>query len=207
MASTEPCVSALTTTFSTLEVVDASWSKRFSSVTLARRLFLAQRLGFLARCSASSRAAFSSSTTLNSRPASGTPFKPRTLTATEGAGFLEALAFFVDQRAHAAVVLAANNDIAHAQRAFAHQHGGGGAAGLQAGFDHVAFGAAVRIGFEFQQIGLEQNHLDELIDALLGQRGNIDENRVATPIVRHQAFVLQLLADLQRSWRWDGRSC
>ena len=36
------------------------------------------------RCSARSRAAFSSSTTLNSSPASGTPFKPRTLTATEG---------------------------------------------------------------------------------------------------------------------------
>ena len=38
----------------------------------------------------------------------------------------------------------------------------------------------------------------QLVHALLGQRGNIDKNRVATPIVRHQAFVLQLLAHLQR---------
>ena len=38
----------------------------------------------------------------------------------------------------------------------------------------------------------------QLVHALLGQRGNIHENRVAAPVVRHQPLVLQLLADLQR---------
>ena len=33
---------------------------------------------------------------------------------------------------------------------------------------------------------------------MLGQPGNIDENRVAAPVVGYQALVLQLLADLQR---------
>ena len=45
----------------------------------------------IARCSARSRAAFSSSTTLNSRPASGTPFKPSTFTATDGPASLSRL--------------------------------------------------------------------------------------------------------------------
>ena len=60
------------------------------------------------------------------------------------AGFLEAFALLVDERAHAAVILAADDDVADAQRAFAHQHRGGRAAGLEAGFDDVALGAAVR---------------------------------------------------------------
>ena len=97
-----------------------------------------------------------------------------------------------------AVVLAADDDVADAQRAFAHQHRRGRAAGFEAGFDDVALGAAVGIGLQLQQVGLEQNHFDQLVHALLGQRGNIHENRVAAPIVRHQALVLQLLADLQR---------
>ena len=60
------------------------------------------------------------------------------------AGLLEALALLVDERAHPAVILAADDDVAHAQRAFAHQHRRRRAARLQAGFDDVAFGAAVR---------------------------------------------------------------
>jgi hypothetical protein len=49
--------------------------ERFSSSSL---------FAVIARCSARTRAAFSSSTELNSQPASGTPFKPSTLTATDG---------------------------------------------------------------------------------------------------------------------------
>ena len=54
------------------------------------------------------------------------------------------------------------------------------------------------IRLQFQQVGLEQNHFQQLVDALFGQRGNIDENRIATPFVRHEAFVLKLLADFER---------
>ena len=54
------------------------------------------------------------------------------------------------------------------------------------------------IGLQFQQIGLEQNHFEQFVHALFGERGNVHENRVAAPIVGHEAFVLQLLADLHR---------
>jgi hypothetical protein len=64
--------------------------------------FLAQRFGFLFAWPASSRAAFSSSTTLNSRPASGTPFKPRTFHRDRRAGFLKTFAFLTNERPDAA---------------------------------------------------------------------------------------------------------
>jgi len=74
---------ALTTILSALLCAASSESEQIFKRDL-RAILQILRFGSLARCSASSRAAFSSSTTLNSRPASGTPFKPRTLTATDG---------------------------------------------------------------------------------------------------------------------------
>ena len=73
-----------------------------------------------------------------------------------------------------------------------------GPPGSRPGLDDITFGAAIRVGLKLEQIGLQQNHFDQLIDALLGQRGNIDENGIATPIVRNQTFVLQLLANFHR---------
>ena len=78
------------------------------------------------------------------------------LDGDRGSRFLEPLAFLANQRARLAVVLAADDDIAHAQRAFAHEHRGDRAAGFEAGFDDVALGAAVRVGLQLQQIRLEQ---------------------------------------------------
>ena len=113
-------------------------------------------------------------------------------------GFLEPLALLADERADAAVKFAAQNDVADAQRAFADQHRRRRAARLDAGFDDVALGAAVGVRLEFQQFGLEQNHFQQLVHALFGERGNVHENRVAAPVVRHESLVLQLLADFQR---------
>jgi len=44
---------------------------------------------------------------------------------------------------------------------------------------------------------LEQDHFDQLVHALFCQRGNIHKNSVATPIVRNQPFILQLLTNPQ----------
>ena len=59
----------------------------------------------------------------------------------------------------------------------------------------IALGAAVGIRLEFEQFGLKQDHFQQLVHALLGERGNVHKNRIATPIIRHQPLVLQLLAD------------
>ena len=65
--------------------------------------------------------------------------------------------------------------------------------------DSMTLPLARRLGLALQleQIGLKQDHLDQLIDVLPGEGGDLDEDRIPAPIVRHQAFVLQLLADLQ----------
>jgi hypothetical protein len=38
------------------------------------------------------------------------------------------------------------------------------APGIQLGLDHMAAGQFVRIGFEFQDLGLQQNHLQQFVD-------------------------------------------
>ena len=73
-----------------------------------------------------------------------------------------------------------------------------GTARFNARFYHVAFGAAVGIRLELEQLGLQQNHFQQFVHALLGERGNVHKNGVATPIVGDQSLVLQLLAHLHR---------
>jgi hypothetical protein len=96
-------------------------------------------------------------------------------------GFLEALALFVDERAGLAVILAADDDIAETQRAFAHEHGGHRTAGFDAGFDDIALGIAVGVRLQLQQVGLEQNHFEQLVHALLGERGAVHERSFRRP--------------------------
>ena len=100
----------------------------------------------------------------------GHAVEAQNLDGNGGSGFLLAFPFLIDQRADTAIILAANDDIAHAQGSFANQDRGRRTARLQAGFNDVAFGAAVRIGLQFQQVRLEQNHLDQFVHALLGER-------------------------------------
>ena len=115
--------------------------------------------------------------------------------------FLHALAVLVDQGADAAVEMVAENDVADAQRALADKDGRGRSAGFQTGLDDVALGIAVGIRLELEQVGLEHDHLQELVDAGLGQRRDVAIDRFATPVVGHETLFLELLADLQRIGR------
>lgn len=110
-------------------------------------------------------------------------------------GLLQSLALLVDERADAAIMRAAKDDVADAERALAHQDGGGGTARLQTRFNDVALGLAVRVGFQLKKVGLEDNHLQELVNALLGECRTIHEKSGAAPFVGCEAFFLQLLTD------------
>ena len=206
IASTEPWVSALTTILRDLAAEVAMVAKRFSSVTLLRFSLASWRVT-MARVSPSSRAAFSFSRTLNSKTGFRNAVQAQELYGHGGTGFLEALAFFVNQGANAAPKLAADNDIAHMQGAFANEHGGGRTARSEAGLDHIAFGAAIRVGFQFEQVGLEDEHLQKLIDALFRQSRNIHENGIATPFIRNQALYPEAAGAPSWDWRSDDRTC
>src|SRR6266513_667599 len=112
--------------------------------------------------------------------------------------FLQPFSFLVYQRADFAPVGSADNHVTDMQRSFANQHGGRRPSGFEAGLDHVAFGKAVGVGFELQDLRLEHDHLEQLVDALLRERRNVHKNCAAAPLLTNQSFVLQLLADSHR---------
>ena len=116
--------------------------------------------------------------------------------------FLKPFSFLVYQRADFAPVLSADNHVADMQRSFANQHGGRRPSRFEAGLDHVAFGKAVGVGFELQDLGLEHDHFEQLVDALLRERRNVHKNCAAAPLLTNQSFVLQLLADSHRVGVW-----
>ena len=77
------------------------------------------------------------------------------------------LAGLVEQRPHAAEFLADQQRIAELQRAAQHQHGGDRAAALlEAGLDHVAGRETGGRRLQLEHLGLQQDAVEQLIDAL-----------------------------------------
>ena len=83
IASTEPCISAFRTTFNTFTSAAVMFSKIPSNDVFWRRANFTSR-NFPCRNNATSRALFSSGTTIASSPACGIADKPNTSTGIEG---------------------------------------------------------------------------------------------------------------------------
>ena len=82
----------------------------------------------------------------------------------------------VEHRADAAVLLPGEQDVADLQLALADQHrSDGAAAALEARFEHDA-GRRTRVGrFEVEQLRLQQQRVEQLVDAFTGLRRDVDE--------------------------------
>ena len=106
------------------------------------------------------------------------------------AGLLDALALVVHQRANFAKVVAADHDVADLQRALTDEQRGGWAAGFHAGFNDISDCLAVGVGLQFEHFGLEQDHAEQLVDISGFQRGDIDKNGFAAPLLADDAFFL-----------------
>ena len=103
------------------------------------------------------------------------------------------LAFVVKHGADFSEDRAAKEEIAGAERAVLHEHGGdSAAAAIHAGFEHGAAGRSVRIGLQLAHIGDEQNHFEQFIEILFLFGGNFHHHRVAAPFFRHQAAIGKL---------------
>ncbi len=84
-------------------------------------------------------------------------------------GRLHLLAQRVEQRTHAAELLARDDRIARLERAALHQHGRDRAAALlDAGLEHDAHGEAGGRRLEVEHFGLQQHGFEQLVDALAG---------------------------------------
>ena len=79
------------------------------------------------------------------------------------------LAGLVEHRADTAVLLPGEQDVADLQLALADQHRrDGAAAALEARLEHHAGGRAAVGGLEVEQLGLQQQRIEQLVDALPG---------------------------------------
>jgi hypothetical protein len=94
-------------------------------------------------------------------------------------------------------VHAADEVVADAQRAVLHEHRRHRAlARIELRLDHRARWRAVGVGLEVQDLGLQEDLLEQLVDvrALLGR--DLGREHVAAELLQHDAVLQQLLLDL-----------
>src|SRR4051794_28618621 len=97
---------------------------------------------------------------------------------------LHALAGVVGHRPHAAPVGARDDRVTDLQRAALHEHGHHGAAArIELGLDHGAGGLRVRVGGELLDVGHQQQALEQVVEALARLGRDVDEHRVAAPLL------------------------
>ena len=112
------------------------------------------------------------------------------LDGNRGSGFFHGLAVLVGQRAHPAELAAGDEDVANLEGTPMHQDRGNRTpAALQLGLDHHAFGVAVRVGLELQQLGLECDGLDQLVQVGLFRGRDLDREHVAAHVLDHQIVL------------------
>ena len=126
-------------------------------------------------------------------PASGTSARPRTHDRARRTGLGDALAHVVLEGADAAERLADDDDVADLERAGLDQRGRDRAAALvELRLDDRADGRALRVGLELLEVGDEQDHLDELVEAQARLRRDRHERHVAAVLLDDDAGLGQL---------------
>ena len=82
------------------------------------------------------------------------------------------------------------------QSAFLYQHGcDRTAAAIELGFDHGAARRAVGLRLQLHHVGLQQDHLEQLLDSFAGAGGNRHRDRFAAVVFGDQPLLGQLLLD------------
>ena len=110
--------------------------------------------------------------------------RPRTTAADDGPDLLGPLAGRVLEGADLAVGLADDDDVADPQRAGLDDDGGHRAAALvHLGLDDRADGGALRVGLQLLEVGDEQDHLEELLEADPRLRRDRHERHVAAVLL------------------------
>ena len=88
----------------------------------------------------------------------------------------------------------ADHRVADLQGTFANEHGRRGThSRLKLRLDDAAFRGTLRRGPQLHDLRLQQDHLQQLVEILLGRCRHIDGDRLAAPRLRAQAVFLQLL--------------
>ena len=104
----------------------------------------------------------------------------------------------VEHGSHAPVGGSGHDRVADAQGSGLHEHRRHGAATLvEVRLDGNTASVLVGVGAHVQAgIGGQQHRLEQLVDALALERGNVDEHRVAAVLLRNEVVLGELLANL-----------
>ena len=196
-ASSEPATSALRTMSSSL--MSPSWAREKTSSRLTLRAWRRARasvLSRLARSWASWRARRSFSTAWTNSPASQTPSKPSTSTGIPGPALLDAVAGEVVHRPDPAPLRAGDQRVADLERAALDEDADDrAAAGVELGLDHGARGGRVGVGAELLELGDEQDHVEQVVEAFVGLGRDVDVDGLAAPLLGGEAVGGELVAD------------
>ena len=130
------------------------------------------------------------------------------LDGRRGAGLGEARAAVVEHRADAADGRAREEHVADVERALLDEDGRERAlAGLAPRLEDDAAGGARRDGLELEHLGLQEDHLEELVDPDLLLGGDLAGDDVAAELLDEDALLRELLLDALRRSRRACRSC
>ena len=111
------------------------------------------------------------------------------------AGLLDAVAHVVVHGAHAAPVGAGHHRVADVHGPALHEHGDHGAAArIEARLDDHARRLGVRVGRELLDLGEQEDRLEQVLEVLLGLGRDVDEHRLAAPLLGLEAELGHLLA-------------
>ena len=117
------------------------------------------------------------------------------LGSLRGAHGGNALAVLAEHGTHAAIGKTGDDGVAHMQGAALHEHGrNGAAAAVELCLEDVAGSEGLPVGLKLHVVGLQQDSLEQLVDAdaLLG--GNVDEHVLSAPLLGDDAVLDELLA-------------
>ena len=124
------------------------------------------------------------------------------------AGLGDALAPEVGHRPHPAPGLVHHHEVARAEGAVLHQDGGHRApAAVELGLDHGPRRRAVGVGLGLLQVGDQEDHLQQVVQAQLLQGGDLHRLHLAAPAGDEDVVLGELLADAVRVGVGRGRPC
>ena len=112
---------------------------------------------------------------------------------------LDALAAVVEHRADLAPDGAGDDGVADLERAALDEHAGDrAAAGVELGLDHGAGGGGVRVRAELLEVGDEHDHLEQVVEPVLGLGRDVGVDGLAAPLLGVEVVVGELGADAVR---------
>ena len=125
-----------------------------------------------------------------------------------GPGRLDAGAGVVVHRPDLAPLRAGDDRVADLQRAALDEDGDDrAAAGVELGLDHGAGGVGVGVRLQLLELGDEDDHVEQVVEALLGLRRDVDVDGVAAPVLGVQPVRRRARCGRGRAGRPPCRSC